>query len=80
MVRLFINVGKNQGVKPNDIVGAIAGETGIPGNVIGQIALFDKYSFVEIPQKYSDKVVKIMDKNTIKGKTIAMQVANERQF
>lgn len=80
MVRLFINVGKNQRVKPNDIVGAIAGETGIPGKSIGEIAIFDKYSFVEVPKKLSDKVVKIMDKNTIKGKTIAMQVANERQY
>ena len=79
MVRLFINVGKNQRVKPNDIVGAIAGETGIPGKSIGEIAIFDKYSFVEVPKKLSEKVVKIMDKNTIKGKTIAMQVANERQ-
>ena len=80
MVRLFINVGKNQRVKPNDIVGAIAGETGIPGKSIGEIAIFDKYSFVEVPKKLSEKVVKIMDKNTIKGKTIAMQVANERQY
>ena len=80
MVRLFINVGKNQRVKPNDIVGAIAGETGIPGKSIGEIAIFDKYSFVEVPKKLSEKIVKIMDKNTIKGKTIAMQVANERQY
>lgn len=80
MVRLFINAGKNQRVKPNDIVGAITGETGIPGKSIGEIAIFDKYSFVEVPKKFSEKVVKIMDKNTIKGKTIAMQVANERQY
>lgn len=80
MARLFINVGKNQRVKPNDIVGAIAGETGIPGKSIGEIAIFDKYSFVEVPKKLAEKVVKIMDKNTIKGKTIAMQIANERQF
>ncbi len=80
MVRLFINAGKNQRVKPNDIVGAITGETGIPGKSIGEIAIFDKYSFVEVPRKFSEKVIKIMDKNTIKGKTIAMQVANERQY
>ncbi len=80
MVRLFINIGKNQSVKPNDIVGAIAGETGIPGKSIGEIAIYDKYSFVEVPRKFSDKVVDIMDRNKIKGKTIAMQVANERQY
>ncbi|MEZ4691417.1 MAG: DbpA RNA binding domain-containing protein [Ignavibacteria bacterium] len=80
MVRLFINVGKNQRVKPNDIVGAIAGESGIPGKAIGEIAIFDKYSFVEIPKQYSEKVIKVMDNNTIKGKQIAMEVASERKY
>ncbi|HMQ68320.1 MAG TPA: DEAD/DEAH box helicase [Ignavibacteria bacterium] len=80
MVRLFINVGKNQRVKPNDIVGAIAGESGIPGKAIGEIAIFDKYSFVEIPKQYSDKVIKVMDNNTIKGKQIAMEIASERKY
>ena len=78
MSRLFINIGKNQKVKPNDIVGAIAGETGIPGKVIGEIAIFDKFSFVEIPNQYAEKVIKIMNKNQIKGNKIAMQLANER--
>jgi len=78
MSRLFINIGKNQKVKPNDIVGAIAGETGIPGKVIGEIAIFDKFCFVEIPNKYAEKVIKIMNKNQIKGNRIAMQLANER--
>jgi ATP-dependent RNA helicase DeaD len=78
MERLFINIGKKQNVKPNDIVGAIAGETGIPGKSIGEIAIYDGYSFVEVPKKYADKVIGIMDKNSIKGKKIAMQVANER--
>ncbi|MEO6694541.1 MAG: DEAD/DEAH box helicase [Ignavibacteria bacterium] len=78
MSRLFINIGKNQKVKPNDIVGAIAGETGIPGKVIGEIAIFDKFSFVEIPNQYAEKVIKIMNKNQIKGNKIAIQLANER--
>ena len=80
MVRVFINVGKKQRVKPNDIVGAIAGEVGIPGKAIGEIEIYDKFSFIEIPKKYSEKVISIMDNNTIKGKTIAMQVANEKSY
>ncbi|MDZ4711251.1 MAG: DEAD/DEAH box helicase [bacterium] len=79
MSRLFINIGKNQRVEPKDIVGAIAGESGIPGRSIGEIAIFDKYSFVEIPTKLAEKVVKAMNKNTIKGKQVAVEIANERQ-
>jgi ATP-dependent RNA helicase DeaD len=79
MKRLFINIGKSAKIQVKDIVGAIAGETGIPGNSIGEIALFDNYAFVEVPSKYSEKVIKIMSKNQIKGNKIAIQEANERQ-
>lgn len=78
MVRLFINIGTKAKIKVNDVVGAIAGETGIPGKSIGEVAMFDKFCFVEIPKTYSDKVIKIMNKNQIKGNKIAIQVANER--
>ena len=78
MARLFINIGKSANIEVKDVVGAIAGETGIPGKSIGEIALFDKYTFVEVPKKYSDKVIKIMNKNQIKGNKIAIQIANDR--
>jgi len=78
MVRLFINIGTKAKIKVNDVVGAIAGETGIPGKSIGEVAMFDKFCFVEIPKTYSDKVIKIMNKNQIKGNKIAIQVANDR--
>ena len=44
MTRLFINLGKNQNVKPGDILGAIAGESGIPGRLVGSIDMYDKYT------------------------------------
>lgn len=50
MARLFINIGKEQKVKPGDILGAIAGESGISGRLVGSIDMYDKYTFVEVPQ------------------------------
>jgi ATP-dependent RNA helicase DeaD len=47
--RYRIEVGRNQGATPKDIVGAIANEGGIEGRQIGQINLFDDYSTVELP-------------------------------
>ena len=49
MVRLFINVGKKDKIKPGDILGAIAGESGMPGRLGGAIDMYDKYTFVEVP-------------------------------
>lgn len=78
MVRFFINVGKNQKIRPKDIVGAIAGETGIPGNMIGSIDIHEKFTFVEVPKQYAQKVLKIMKKSNIKGKSINIEKANRR--
>jgi len=50
LVRYRIEVGKNQGALPKEIVGAIANEGGIDGQQIGQINLFDDYSTVELPE------------------------------
>lgn len=55
MVRLFINVGRNQRVQAKDIVGAIAGEVGIPGKLVGTIDIYDKYTFVEVPKQNAKK-------------------------
>jgi ATP-dependent RNA helicase DeaD len=78
MARLFINIGKKQGVRPGDVVGAIAGETGMPGDLIGSIDIFDKYTFVEVPVKYADDVLRIMSRNTIKGQPIQIEPASEK--
>ena len=53
MVRLFINIGKKQRVRPGDIIGAIAGESGMDGKLIGTIDMYDKYTFVEVPRELS---------------------------
>jgi len=53
-IRYRIEVGKNQGALPKEIVGAIANEGGIDGKLIGQINLFDDYSTVELPELPAD--------------------------
>lgn len=78
MARLFINIGKNQNVKPGDILGAIAGESGMPGKMVGSIDMFDKYTFVEVPRENADTVLKAMKNVKIKGKNIHMEKANQR--
>ncbi len=78
MVRLFINLGKKQNVKPGDILGAIAGETGMPGKLIGSIDMYDKYTFVEVPREYASDVIQVMKSAKIKGKSINIEPANRK--
>ncbi len=79
MVRLFINVGRNQRVQAKDIVGAIAGEVGIPGKLVGTIDIYDKYTFVEVPKQNAKKVLEKMKDIKIKGNKINIEQANRRK-
>ena len=79
MARLFVNLGKNQGVRPGDILGAIAGESGISGRMIGSIDMYDKYTFVEVPSDCAGEVVECMKNAKIRGKNVHVELANSLQ-
>ncbi len=78
MSRLFLNVGRNEGVRPADIVGAIAGEAGIPGRTIGAIDLYDTYAFVEVPQEEARRVVDALNRSSLRGRPVRAEIARPR--
>ena len=78
MVRLFINIGKKQRVRIGDVLGAIAGESGMAGDLVGAIDMYDKYTFVEVPREYGKEVLKAMSNSKIKGKSINIEPANQK--
>ncbi|MGB8308443.1 MAG: DbpA RNA binding domain-containing protein, partial [Methanoregula sp.] len=78
MVRFFLGLGRNHNVAPKDIVGAIAGETGIPGKSIGAIRILDTYSFVEVPRDCAEEVYTIMKDRTIRGQPTGIEPAQGR--
>ena len=78
MVRLFINIGKKDRIKPSNILGAIAGESGMPGKLVGAIDMMDNYTFVDVPAIHAEKVLKAMNDNVqIKGRRVNMEKANQ---
>jgi ATP-dependent RNA helicase DeaD len=78
MVRLFMDVGRKNGLRPTDIVGAIANEAGIPGKVIGAIDIYDHYAFVEIPAEYQEQVLKSMQRVRIRNQGVRLRVVTPR--
>jgi len=75
MTRLFVSIGRRDFVRPGDIVGAIAGEAKISGGAIGSIDIYDNHTFVDVPNDMANKVVEIMDGNSIKGRRVGVEVA-----
>jgi ATP-dependent RNA helicase DeaD len=68
--RVFIGAGRAAGIRPQDLVGAIAGESGIPGDRIGAIEIADRFSIVELPEDVIDQVIQAMRKTKIKGRKV----------
>ena len=78
MVRLFINIGKKDKIKPANILGAIAGESGMPGKLAGAIDMMDNYTFVDVPAIHAEKILKAMNDNVqIKGRRVNVEKANQ---
>ncbi len=76
-VRLYIGLGARAGVRPRDLVGAIAGETGLPGRAVGAIRITPRFSLVEVPSADADRIIKALRNARIRGK--APFVRRDRQ-
>ncbi len=75
MVRLSIRLGKEHGIRPNDIVGAIAAHADIPGAVIGKITIHEKRSLVDIPEQLVGKVLAKAADAQIRKQPLGLQKA-----
>lgn len=70
---LRLSVGKEESVRPADLVGAIAGEAGIPSRIIGAIKIHDDYSLVEIPEEVAERVIEALQSTKIRGNRVTVQ-------
>ncbi len=68
MTRLYFGAGRATGIRPKDLVGAIANETKLAGKDIGSIEIQDRFSLVEVPESAVDEVLWAMKRTTLKGK------------
>lgn len=78
MSRVYISTGKRRGVSPRHILGAIAGETNIPAKEIGAIDMYDKFTFVEIPDHYVDDMIRLLHNKRIRGNKVRVELANPK--
>jgi ATP-dependent RNA helicase DeaD len=66
--RLFFGIGRRAGIRPQDLVGAIAGESGLSAREIGAIQITDRFSLVEVPEPAAEMVIAAMQRSTIRGR------------
>jgi ATP-dependent RNA helicase DeaD len=70
MIRLTLNLGRSDGLRPGDIVGAIANEAGLPGRSVGAIDIRDRTSFVEVPTDAALRVLRALNQTSLRGRRV----------
>lgn len=73
MTRLFVGTGRDAGIRPQDLVGAITGETHLSGRDIGAIEIAQRFSLVEVPDDEADNVVTALRSAKIRGKKVTVR-------
>jgi ATP-dependent RNA helicase DeaD len=79
MVRLFMTIGTRDGVKVGDLMGAIAGEGGIPGDHVGKIDLRESHALVEVAASDAASVVARVNGAMIKGRRVVVRGERDKE-
>jgi ATP-dependent RNA helicase DeaD len=76
MARLYISLGRSAGIRPQDLVGAIAGEAQISGGEVGAIEIADRFSLVEVPEELAADVISALKSSKIRGQKVMIRRDN----
>lgn len=74
-VEIFFPTGKMNGVRPADLVGALANEGGIPVGSIGRIRVYDRKSFVAVPRPIAQQILEALPTLVLRGKSVKLALA-----
>ena len=78
MARLFVGAGRIAGIRPQDLVGAIASEADIPGREIGAIQIADRFALVDVPAHRANSVIAALRGTTLKGRKVTVRRERSR--
>jgi ATP-dependent RNA helicase DeaD len=73
VARIYVGAGRKLGVRPGDLVGAIANEAGIHSREIGAIDIADRFSIVEVPAESADAIIAALRGTTLRGKKVLVR-------
>jgi ATP-dependent RNA helicase DeaD len=73
--RLYINVGEAMGIKSNDVVDAIHGQTGLPLGTVGVVDIRDRHLFVNVASEHAPAIISKLNRARIKGNSVKVKFA-----
>jgi ATP-dependent RNA helicase DeaD len=72
-----VGAGRDTGIRPGDLVGAIANEAKINSNVIGAIQIEERFSLVDVPEPMVKGIVEVLGRTRIKGRKVPVSLFRE---
>jgi len=73
--RLWMNLGAEMQVTPIDVVNAVAGETGLPGKVVGTVDVRERHLFVDVAAEHANAIIAKLNRSEIKGHKVKVKLA-----
>jgi ATP-dependent RNA helicase DeaD len=73
--RVFMSIGSEMAVTPIDIVNAVSGETGLPGNVVGTVDIRERHLFADVTSEHANAIIAKLNRSRIKGHKIKAKLA-----
>jgi ATP-dependent RNA helicase DeaD len=73
VARLFVGAGRDAGIRPGDLVGAITGEAGINSRELGAIQIAERFALVEVPASRADEIIAALKATTIRGRKVTVR-------
>ena len=70
---LFVGAGREAGIRPGDLVGAITGEAGINSRELGAIQIADRFSLIEVPASRAEEIIAALKATTIRGRKVPVR-------
>lgn len=74
MQRLFVNLGEKDGIRAQEIIGAITTEAGIPGSQIGKVEVRDTHSIVEVAASVAELVAGKLTGSVVRGRRVQARI------
>ena len=72
-IRIFIGAGREAGIRPADLVGAITNEAGLSSRDLGIVQIADRFSIVEVPEAAADNVIEAMRRTSLRGQRVSVR-------
>lgn len=79
LIRFHINIGKRNGISPRHILAAVVQETGIDRQLVGNIDVYDRFTFVEAPEDLKEEILERLNGSRIKGTKVRVEIANPKR-